>query len=123
MSVTVRLETGQLDNLIRETQGPVIRRYVCDGVEYGYWQEVGVENGFGRGIRIPAHPFMRPAAEAVRDDFEYALKNALVFPSWSKLEDVVAETAFRLKFIAQDHAPVDTGALRASIDVQRDEPL
>ena len=39
---------------------------VC--VNYGIYVEMGVENAFGRGIVIPARPYLLPAAESVRED-------------------------------------------------------
>ena len=78
-------------------------------------QEYGVENGFGRDIRIPAHPFMRPAVEAVRRQFNEAMRAAL---GTGKAQVVVDKTAFDVEKIAKQKAPVDTGALRASISVR-----
>jgi hypothetical protein len=39
---------------------------VC--VNYGIYIEMGVENAFGRGIVLPARPFLLPAAESVAAD-------------------------------------------------------
>jgi len=77
-------------------------------------QEYGVENGFGRGIRIPAHPFMRPAVEAVRGQFNKAMRAAL---GTDKAQAVVDKTAFDVERGAKQRAPVDTGALKNSIHV------
>jgi len=77
-------------------------------------QEYGVENGFGRGIRIPAHPFMRPAVEAVRGQFNKAMGAAL---GTGKAQAVVDKTAFDVERGAKQRAPVDTGALKNSIHV------
>ena len=119
MSVTIRLETGILDDLIRETAGQQIIRYVHDGVHYGFWQEVGVINGFGRGIRIPAHPFMRPAVERVANGFEKAFQDRL---TWKQIEAVVEKTAWDIVHIAADLAPYKTGALANSITTSKEHP-
>ena len=83
-------------------------------------QEMGVENGFGRGIRIPAHPFMRPAVEAVRPGFSQAMKNQLTI---EQVTAVIDKAAFDIERGAKQRAPVDTGALKNSIHVTKDEPL
>ena len=78
-------------------------------------QEFGVENGFGRGIRIPAHPFMRPAVEAVRPQFNKAMRAAAL--SIAKSQAVIDKTAHDVERGAKARAPVDTGALKNSIHV------
>ena len=112
--ITLTLDDSKLRKMIAETAGNIRPKVVADGVEYGIYQEYGVENGFGRGIRIPAHPFMRPAVEAVREQFNKAMRAAL---GTGKAQVVVDKTAFDVEKIAKQKAPVDTGALRASIGV------
>jgi len=77
-------------------------------------QEMGVENGWGRGVRIPAHPFMRPGVEAVRPAFIQAMKAAL---TTAQVQAVIDKAAFDVEGQAKRLAPVDTGALRSSIHV------
>ena len=77
-------------------------------------QEYGVENGFGRGMRMGAHPFMRPAVEAVREQFNKAMRAAL---GTGKAQAVVDKTAFDVERGAKARAPTDTGALKNSISV------
>jgi len=113
--VRITLDTKQLQRLIAATRGGPVRRIVADGVEYGLYQEMGVENGFGRGIKIPAHPFMRPAAEAVRPGFARAFVGAV---TRADIEGVVVKTAFDVERFAKQNAPVDTGALKSSIHVE-----
>ena len=113
--ITLTIEDGKLRKMIAETAGKLRPKVVADGVEYGIYQEYGVENGFGRGIRIPAHPFMRPAVEAVRGQFNKAMRAAL---TTGKAQDVVDKTAFDVERGAKQRAPVDTGALRGSIHVE-----
>ena len=115
MAVTIRLETGILDGLIEDTAGKPHTKVVADGVHYGIYQEMGVENGFGRGIKIPAHPFMRPAVEAVARGFEQAFKGQL---TTAQVDAVIEKTARDVERIAKVKAPVDTGALRNSIHVE-----
>ena len=112
--ITLTLDDSKLRKMIAETAGNIRPKVVADGVEYGIYQEYGVENGFGRGIRIPAHPFMRPAVEAVRRQFNEAMRAAL---GTGKAQAVVDKTAFDVERGAKQKAPVDTGALRASIGV------
>jgi len=112
--ITITIDDSKLRQMIAETAGPIKPKVVADGVEYGIYQEYGVENGFGRGIRIPAHPFMRPAVEAVRGQFNKAMRAAL---GTGKAQAVVDKTAFDVEKIAKSKAPVDTGALKNSIHV------
>ena len=112
--ITLTLDDSKLRKMIAETAGNIRPKVVADGVEYGIYQEYGVENGFGRGIRIPAHPFMRPAVEAVREQFNKAMRTAL---GTGKAQVVVDKTAFDVEKIAKSKAPVDTGALKNSISV------
>ena len=79
-------------------------------------QEFGVENGFGRGIKIPAHPFMRPAIEAVRPTLEKVFMGAITN---DLAEQAVEQAARDVERIAKVKAPYDTGALRNSIQVSK----
>ena len=112
--IKVTVDDAKLRALIAQTKGPVQPAIVADGVEYGLFQEMGVENGFGRGIRIPARPFMRPAVEAVRAGFTKAMKGAITS---AKVSAVIRKTAFDVERGAKQRAPVDTGALKNSIHV------
>ena len=113
--ITIAIDDSKLRKLIAETAGNIRPKVVADGVEYGIYQEYGVENGFGRSIRIPAHPFMRPAVEAVREQFNKAMRAAW----WSTrmAQNVVDKTAFDVERGAKARAPTDTGALKNSISV------
>ena len=114
MPVTIVTDTRELDRLIANTGGK-IERIVADGVHYGIYQELGVMNGFGRGIPIPAHPFMKPAVEDVRPGWDAAFKNQL---TTAQVEGVVEKAARDVERIAKQRAPVDTGALMGSIHVE-----
>lgn len=59
------LDTGALRNSILAESRPTgeLSFIVQDGVEYGIHQEFGTKN-------IPAHPFITPAIEAIRQKFE-----------------------------------------------------
>ena len=105
--VTLRVDDRELQRLIRKTagQGPV--RVIADGVQYGLYQEMGTS-------RIPAHPFMRPAVEAVRESFNQAMAKALTM---EQVTAVVDKAAFDIERLAKQNAPVDTGALKNSIHV------
>lgn len=41
---------------------------VALAVAYAVYVEMGVENAFNRGIRIPGRPFLMPAAETIKRD-------------------------------------------------------
>lgn len=115
MAVTIRLETGILDGMIDDLRGKPHTKIVADGVHYGIYQEMGVQNGFGRGIVIPAHPFMRPAVEAVSNGFGKAFQNQL---SLGQIDAVIEKVAHDIERIAKARAPFDTGALKNSIHVE-----
>jgi len=115
ISVKITLNDSELRRLIAASAGGAIKRIVADGVTYGLYQEMGVENGFGRGIKIPAHPFMRPAVEAVRGGFVKAFQGCV---TWALMEAVVVKTAFDVERLAKDKAPFETGALMSSIHVE-----
>jgi len=54
MAVTIRLETGILDGLIADTRGKPHTKIVADGVHYGIYQEMGVQNGCDTGASVHA---------------------------------------------------------------------
>jgi len=61
----------QLETVIaaegEQVEGPFEAKVgVC--VNYGIYVEMGVNNAFGRNIRIPARPYLLPAAEEVRGE-------------------------------------------------------
>ena len=112
--IVITLNDAELRRLIDKTAGKGPVKIVADGVEYGLFVEMGVENGFGRGIRLPAQPFMVPAVEAVRGGFTQAFKECITN---DQAETVVTKTAFDVERIAKQNAPVDTGALKSSIAV------
>ena len=54
-------------------EGPLEAKVgVC--VNYGIYVEMGVDNAFGRGIHIPARPYLIPAAEEVRGESAEVVK-------------------------------------------------
>lgn len=61
--VRAPVDTGALRNSIHGTMTGETEGEVAVGVEYGVYQEYGTRY-------MPAHPFMTPAAEAVRPAFE-----------------------------------------------------
>lgn len=78
---------------------------VAPTVEYAAYQEHGTRY-------TPAQPFMRPAARQVQTDVARHAANA------ASLEDAVQSAALAVEAEAKRQAPVDTGALRASIQAQ-----
>lgn len=105
-TIKIRIDDSELQRLIRKSKGKAVR-FVADGVEYGLFQEMGTS-------RMPAHPFMRPAVEAVRPGFARAFEQVTTI---EQAEAVVEKTARDVERIAKQNAPVDTGALRNSIHV------
>jgi len=118
MPVNIMLDTAELDRLIGATGGR-IERFVADGVHYGIYQEMGVENGFGKGIHIPAHPFMSPAVEAVRPGWDESFRGQLTI---RQVEGVVVKAAGNVERGAKERAPYKTHALQNSIHVQEGQP-
>lgn len=78
------------------------------GVEYGAYVEFGTSTN-------RAQPYLFPAADHVmRSRFEKIEKRAL--NSKNPLETLTEELALEIEREAKKRAPVDTGALRASIE-------
>jgi hypothetical protein len=108
----VRSDLRELRRMIRTMTGKPVR-ILHDGVDYG------VHNEFGT-IHMAPHPFMTPAADAVKGPFEQG---------WRQLDNLEDAEAFVEKIardaegIAKANAPVDTGALKASIAVHKPEEI
>lgn len=64
------VDTGALENSIQAEQEDSLTWIVGDGVNYGVYQELGTH-------KMPAHPFLVPATEAVRPSFLGALREAV----------------------------------------------
>ena len=112
--IKIVIDDSKLVAMIQETRGKKPMRIVADGVEYGIYQELGTH-------RTAAHPFMRPAVEAVRPGFTKAFKAA--GSNFALADQVVEKTARDVERLAKQHALVDTGALRASIHVYKPEQV
>jgi hypothetical protein len=106
-TIQINIDDSVLVALIAATKGKRPVRIVADGVNYGIYNEFGTS-------RMPAHPFMKPAAEAVRAGYIKAIGQA---ENWEKAEAVTEKAARDVERGAKARAPVDTGALRASIHV------
>lgn len=113
MAETIRIEIDdrELLRLIQATKGSPAR-VVADGVEYGIYQEYGTSRG------VPPKRFMGRAAQAIRPGFEAAWKQAR---SYEQADRIVEKGARDVERKAKENAPVDTGALRASIHVVEGE--
>jgi len=103
-NITITVDDRELQRLIRET-GDEVLYIVADGVNYGIHQEFGT-------VKMAAHPFMVPAVENVRPGFAAAFQNKLTD---KQVDAVCRKIAFSVVGIAQQMAPVDTGALKNSI--------
>lgn len=113
MGVRVVVDDRDLLEIIRRVERlgqPVY--IVADGVEYGIFQELGTRF-------VPARHFMRDACRAVESWFASQ-------PAWEELilhgdDQALRLAAFQVEGEAKLRAPVDTGALRASIHVAKAE--
>ena len=115
-SITLVVDDRVLKQLIKDT-GDAVMYIVADDVNYGIHQEFGTHTKSGKPW-VPPHPFMRPAVEAVRPGFAAAFKNQLTN---EQIDMVCKKTAFDVEGIAKQKAPVDTGALRNSIHVVKED--
>jgi hypothetical protein len=109
ITVQVAVNRAELDRLIAGCKGAP-ERIVHDGKEYGIYQEFGTR-------KMRAHPFMTPAAETVRPAFERGLGD---IDNLATMDAYVDKIAHDVEAYAKHFAPVDTGALRASIEVSGD---
>lgn len=109
-TVQIVTDMRRLEQLIASCRGTPTR-LLHDGVLYGVFQEFGT-------YKMAAHPFIVPALEAVAKPFREGLKQIKNLEDADVFVDKVAHDA---EAIAYAHAPVDTGALRASIRVSRPE--
>lgn len=108
-TIRVQLDDRKLQEIIRATEGGVKRRVIADGVSYG------IHNEFGTS-KMPAHPFLVPAFERGVQGLDKALGQAV--ERGANLDDVMGKTAFDVQRMAQELAPVDTGALKGSLHVE-----
>ncbi|ELZ00767.1 HK97-gp10 family putative phage morphogenesis protein [Natrialba asiatica] len=96
---------GLLDSLDYRTSGTV-QYTVRAGVDYAIYVEYGTS-------KMQAQPFLRPAVEEAVRDLDRIIGSDLD-------PDTIADTlANEIADNAQSRAPVDTGALRDSIEVEK----
>lgn len=108
MTISIEADLTILDQLIADTGGAV-ERIVADGVNYGIYQELGtVRQGY-------AQPFMSPAVEDVRGGFMQAAAQVVTN---TQAAGVVEKAARDVESGAKQRAPVETGTLRSSIQVE-----
>lgn len=110
-TIRVHLDDAKLQDIIRATEGGVKRRIIADGVSYGIHQEFGAS---GR----TAHPFLIPAFEQHTRSIGDVLGKAI--EAGTSLDDVIGKIAFDIQGMAQELAPVKTGALKGSIHVEEE---
>jgi hypothetical protein len=108
MSVRIVTDFKVIDRLIKNAKGKHVR-IIADGVKYGIFREFGTR-------RMAAHPFMIPALEAVRTAFLQAMRQV---NNWEHGELVIEKLARDCESYAKQNAPVDTGALRSSIHIEK----
>jgi len=108
--VKVYVNMSKLDKLLGALPRE-IAYYLHDGVHYGIYQELGTS-------KMRARPFIRPAVEQAMRELPAAIQKS----GLEGLDEAVRGIALMAKGIAVDIAPFQTGALRASIDVSKEEP-
>ena len=106
-NITIKVDDSQLNDLIRKTKGKGPVRIVADGVEYGFYVEMGTS-------RMGAQPAAKPAVEAVRQGFSQAMQGVITL---DQATAVVEKTARDVERLWKQNAAVDTGAYRNSIHV------
>ena len=115
-NMTVYSDMRRLKQMIASCKGKPMR-ILHDGVEYGVYQEFGFTH-YQSGNAVPGHPFMTPAIDGVSDDFRKGWQQV---SNLEQADDFVEIIARRAEGIAKANAPVDTGALRNSIAVDKPE--
>ena len=110
--VTVTINMARLEQLMRKIPDKAVR-ILHDGVDYGIYQEFGT-------TKMAAHPFMTPAAEAVRQPFLDGLK---VLHNIEDIDTFTDKVAHDAEAIAKTYVAVDTGRLKNSITVSKPEAL
>ena len=116
--VRIVLDLVELDRLRRDIEGSPFVRILHDGVEYGIYQEFGFTSRSGNAV--PAQPFMTPAVL----DAEASLREAFRGVGDLRQADlVVQKVAYDAEREAKSLAPVDTGALKNSIEVSTPEEM
>ena len=110
VDLTFRADTSGIDALARNLQDEYVR-YLHDGVSYGIYQELGT-------FKMAAQPFIRPAIEAHRGQFVKIIQAH----GLEGLDRAVEDMAITCLATAKDLAPFDTGALRISLEVSKEEP-
>lgn len=106
-TVTIVLDDRKLQEIIQATEGGVRRRVIHDGVEYGVYVELGTS-------RMGARPCLVPAFENHTKDLPNVLGRAI--ETGANLDDVIGKIAFDIQADYQGNVPVDTGALKNSIE-------
>jgi hypothetical protein len=108
-TIKVHLDDRKLQEIIKSTEGGVRRRVIADGVNYGIHVELGTS-------RMAAQPFLIPAFEQHTRGLGDTLGKAI--EAGVSLDDVMGKVAFDIQAMAQELAPVDTGALKNSLHVE-----
>lgn len=108
-TIKVHLDDRKLQEIIRGTSEPVRRRVIADGVNYGLFAEMGTS-------KMAAQPFLVPAFEQGVRGLGDTLGKAV--EAGVSLDSVMSKTAFDIQRMAQENAPVLTGALKNSIHVE-----
>lgn len=108
-TIRVHLDDRKLQEIIRATSGGVKRRVIADGVNYGVFVCLGTS-------RMAARPFLVPAFERGVQGLDKAIGQAV--ERGVSLDDVIGKTAFDIQRMAQENAPVATGALKNSLHVE-----
>ena len=110
MALTIKVDTGILDDIIKNVGNVSTSTYIiADGVDYGIYQEFGTH-------KMAAQPFLIPAFEDAIKPFPEAVGQAV--ERGVDLNKVLRKTAFDIQNMAMQRAPHDTGALRDSLNAR-----
>jgi hypothetical protein len=107
--VSFVLDETKLQQIIKANEGKPTRYIIADGVNYGLFVEMGTS-------RSPAQPFLVPAFNKVQFGLPPAIGRAI--ETGVDPYEVLKKGAFDIQRMAQENAPVDTGALKGSLHVE-----
>ncbi|WP_089650093.1 HK97-gp10 family putative phage morphogenesis protein [Halobacterium hubeiense] len=103
--------TGLFEDLTVKLEGDTVY-VVGPTVEYAVYHETGTS-------KMEARPFARPAAERVQANLDQYVSNAPEFSEEAIVQQVAVGVESEMKRIITQKELVDTGAMRASVTIQK----